>query len=120
MQSYGERIRQIREMFNLSQNDLAILIGVHKQVVSDVERERQKRFSMEAEAKLIEKLHLNPQWLLKGEGEPILSQHNTYNQPDTEKLSDEERILLKYFKKIPEDKLFDAFFCLLECIKKFR
>ena len=120
MQSYGERVRQIRQMFDLSQNDLAKILEVHKQVVSDVERGRQKRFSMEAEAKLVEKLHLDPQWLLKGEGEPILSQQSNQHQSDTEILSDEERILLKYFKEIPEDKLFDAFICLLECIKKFR
>ncbi len=120
MQSYGERVRQIRQMFDLSQSDLADLIGVHKQVISDVERGRQKRFSMEAEAKLIEKLHLNPQWLLKGEGQPIVSQESIQHRSDTKILSDEERILLKYFNEIPKERLFDAFLCLLECIKKFR
>jgi len=129
MQNYGERVRYIRQLFNLSQSDLANILGVHKQVISDVERGRQKRFSMEAETKLVEKLHINPQWLLKGEGEPVIEENkdvqfsnmNTNNQINQlELLSDEERIIIKYFKEIPEEKLFDAFLCLLECIKKFR
>ena len=88
---YGERIRMLREQRGLSQSELARLLGVHKQTVSDVERGRQKRFAPEAEERLKE---------LFG---------NNQKEDDRQILQAQEELLLYYFRRVPQmrrDQLF--------------
>ncbi len=111
---YGERIRHIREALSLSQSELAERLGVNKQMISDIERGKQKRFSPQIEQKLIDLFNINESWLLRGEGEAFKK-----NGVKCEGLSAEEEVILKYFNKVPEDRRLEAVACILNCIREF-
>ncbi len=118
---YGEKIRELRERFGLSQRDLAQKLGVHKQMISDVERGKQKRFNPYIEHRLIEIFNLDPKWLLE-EDEPqeVIVEQQEEKQDDEELLRAQELMLLKYFEEIPPQKRLKAMACLLDCISQFR
>ncbi len=111
---YGERIRHIREALSLSQSELAERLGVNKQMISDIERGKQKRFSPHIEQKLIDIFNISEPWLLKGEGEPF---KNFGTRTST--LTIEEELILKYFKQVPQERRLDAVSCILNCIREF-
>jgi transcriptional regulator with XRE-family HTH domain len=110
MEGYGERIKELREILKLSQQELADILQIHKQMVSDVERGKQQRFSIKSEALLIEKLHVNPLWLLTGKGEPL--------QTPNESVEEEMAIIKKYFQKIPANKRLEALTQMLVVLKE--
>ena len=109
MEEYGERIKKIREILNLSQQDLADLLHIHKQMVSDVERGKQKRFAMESEAVLIDKLHVDPLWLLTGKGEPLAIPKDP--------LEEEMAIIRKYFQKVSSSRRLEVLTQILGVLK---
>ncbi len=116
MEEYGERVRRLREALGLSQSQFAQKLGIHKQMVSDVERGRQKRFNPETEKALADLFDINLSWLLDGKGEMFL--HKQVNDQDD--ISLEKELIMKYFDQIlPENRL-EATLCILECIKKYR
>ena len=101
----------------LSQSAFAAKLGIHKQMVSDVERGKQKRFNPTIEQKITEIFGIDPAFFIASQNSQIVhaQSHNSskiYNA--------EEEILLRYFAQIPEDRKFDALVCLLECIKKYK
>jgi len=57
---YGEAIRNLRERLGLSQREFAQRLGIHKQMVSDVERGKQKRFNPEVERKIRDLFGFDP------------------------------------------------------------
>ncbi|BCD68124.1 helix-turn-helix transcriptional regulator [Nitratiruptor sp. YY09-18] len=118
--SYGQKIRELRQKFGLSQSELARKLGVHKQMVSDVERGKQKRFNPQIEQKLIELFDINPSWL----HEIPQPSHPTNQQvatPSQIPLSQSEiDILMRYFAQIPPHNRLDALACILQCMSKFK
>ncbi len=111
MKEYGERIRKLRELLGISQQELASMLAVHKQMVSDVERGKQRRFSLESEAMLIEKLGIDPIWLLTGKGEIIRSKE--------EELKEELNLLAKYFRRLPSYKRVSALVEILKILDRY-
>ena len=119
--SYGEKIRKLRERFGLSQSELAQKLGVHKQMISDVERGKQKRFNPQIEKKLIELFDLDPDWFLKEEQPSSnIGSGTEHQESEDELLRAHELMLLHYFRQIPSQKRLDAMACLLECLARFR
>ncbi len=118
MSEYGERIRQIREALGLSQSEFAERLGIHKQMVSDVERGKQKRFNTQIEKSLADIFGVNLSWLLHGQGEMFAPQ-NTQTSHTLQSDDVEKEMILKYFDRIPSQKRLDATMCILECIKKY-
>ena len=96
---YGERIRLLRERRGLSQSELAKLLGVHKQTVSDVERGKQKRFGLEAERRLKELFDLDDT-APDDSGDTILRA--------------QEELLLYYFRRLPRQRRDMVFVRILE------
>ena len=118
MESYGEKIRKLREQFGLSQSELAKKLGVHKQMISDVERGKQKRFNPEIEKKLLELFHLPKGWLEEHEQECATFLENSEEEVFEPTLSAEEKVLLKYFRKIPQSKQLHVLACLMQCFSQ--
>ncbi len=54
--TFGERLRQLREVAGLSQNELAKRAHVPQSVISAVEGERQKSVSLDAASRLADAL----------------------------------------------------------------
>jgi transcriptional regulator with XRE-family HTH domain len=67
--TYGQRLRQARELRELTQTTLAELSGVKQQVISNLERDGQEATSFTLE--LARALRVNPFWLDDGEGDMI-------------------------------------------------
>ena len=114
MDSYGERIKKLREEFGLSQSELAQRLGVHKQMISDVERGKQKRFNPQVEKKLMELFGLQNIWF---EELPTDNRVEEYCE-SFEDLSAEEQILIKYFRYVQKEKRLQALACILQCLSK--
>ena len=66
---FGERIRQIRRMSKLTQEEFGEILGVSRQTVNAYENDRQ-RPTIEMMKKVCEKRGINPRWLLTGVGDP--------------------------------------------------
>ena len=103
---YGEKIRELREKFGLSQSELAQKLGVHKQMISDVERGKQKRFNPQIEKRLVELFDLPQEWFVQEQSVA------------DESKSPEEEILLKYFRQIPAQNRLQALACILQCLSE--
>ena len=70
MGNIGERIRQVREKFGLTQTDLGNLLGIKKGAVSKFECDR--AIPTEAALKLIcATYHINYLWLTEGQGDML-------------------------------------------------
>ncbi len=119
MSEYGERIRQIREALGLSQSEFAERLGIHKQMVSDVERGKQKRFNSQIEKSLADIFGVNLSWLLNGSGEMFVQENERFSSQSFEDEDIEQEMILKYFRQIAPGKRLDATLCILECIKKY-
>ncbi|BCD62247.1 hypothetical protein NitYY0826_C1123 [Nitratiruptor sp. YY08-26] len=124
MEFYGDRIKKIRQELGLSQSELAQKLGIHKQMVSDVERGKQKSFNPQIEKKLISFFSLNPHWLLEGRGEMFMkdvsSSENGSTQDTYETLSDEERVLLRYFRESPVHERLQILACIMQCLAQHK
>ena len=118
MSEYGERIRQIREALGLSQSDFAERLGIHKQMVSDVERGKQKRFNAQIEKSLVDLFGVDLSWLLYGQGE-MFAQESSYSEGLKKQEDVEKEMIVKYFDRIPPQKRLEATLCILECIRKY-
>ncbi|MRI58930.1 MAG: hypothetical protein C6H99_05420 [Epsilonproteobacteria bacterium] len=103
---YGETIRKLREKMGLSQNDLAKMLGVHKQMISDVERGKQKRLNPEVERKLGELFDLDLSLM--------------HEKSDNSHWQAHEEVLLYHFRQIPIQKRLEVMACLLKCMAKHK
>ena len=66
--SYGERVKQIRKKFHLTQNELAKQIELkNKQTISDIENGKQQRLSAPNEILFCTKFQVDIFWLQSGE-----------------------------------------------------
>jgi transcriptional regulator with XRE-family HTH domain len=68
-----ERLKAARETIGVNQTEFANTLGVAPSFISGIERDK-KDVSRELLEKLIEKYHINANWILTGEGEMFLSQ----------------------------------------------
>ena len=67
--SYGERLKQIRSMLRMSQQEFANSISIkNKQTISDTENGRQHELPSYAEVALEKVYNVNLTWLRTGEG----------------------------------------------------
>ena len=67
----GQRLKEIREDFGLSQKKMAQILDVHKSLISDFERGRimvKNVNAMRLVKALSEKFFVNPKWLLEAQG----------------------------------------------------
>ena len=115
---YGKKIRELRLRLGLSQSAFAAKLGIHKQMVSDVERGKQKRFNPQVEQKIVELFGLEPSFFLSDK--PQSADQTQRSATSSSPLSAEEEILLRYYAQIPENRRLDALVCLLECIKSYK
>lgn len=113
---YGEKIKELRMRLGLSQSAFAAKLGIHKQMVSDVERGKQKRFNPQIEQKIVELFELDPSFFLSDQR----TDQTQRSVASFSSLPAEEEILLRYYAQIPENRKLDALVCLLECIKKYK
>lgn len=67
----GNRLKSAREKLNLSQNQLANILNIHKQSVSRYET-GERNITQKMITKLVELLNINPTWLLTGQGNMFL------------------------------------------------
>ena len=64
----SHRIKMIRDKNNLNIQELADVLGEKRQRIQDIELKRQK-VPQEVLTRIVEKLHINADWLLTGKGE---------------------------------------------------
>ncbi len=114
---YGKKIQELRKRLGLSQSAFAAKLGIHKQMVSDVERGKQKRFNPQIEQKIVEIFGIDPAFFITSQNSRL---SESQSLESTKTYSAEEEILLRYFAQIPEAKRLDALVCLLECIRKYK
>ncbi len=72
MQTFGEKLKEIRIYLRLSQQDFGIKIGLSKQGVSKVEN-NQSFMSKEVLNRLIVDLNVNLNWLIADIGEMFIT-----------------------------------------------
>ncbi len=68
MESIGQRIKKVRELQHLTQQDFGNKIGVTKQAVANIENERCNP-SITILCEFVVKLNINANWLLTGNGD---------------------------------------------------
>lgn len=71
----GKRIKEVRSILNLSQEEFGSLLGSGKSYISAVENDKSK-LSVENLVKLLVNFKVNINYILGGIGEPILSGGN--------------------------------------------
>ncbi len=81
MSNLSERLKQIRKVKDLTQQELGELLDVSKQAVANVESGHNKP-SIEFISKLIENLNINSNWFLIGKG-------SMFNAPEFKEVQDE-------------------------------
>jgi len=64
----SHRIKEIRDKNNLKIQELADILGEKRQRIQDIELKRQKA-PQDVLTKIVEKLHIDANWLLTGKGE---------------------------------------------------
>jgi transcriptional regulator with XRE-family HTH domain len=69
----GERLKLIRKLKGMTQQQLAKAIGVDQSAISQIERGDSKSANAENLLKIAAVLNTNPQWLLTGKGDKDLS-----------------------------------------------
>lgn len=72
MSTLGDRLREIRQHFDESQQKFSERVGIHRTYISDVEADR-KEPSYSFLKKLIDSISVNPAWLMTGVGERFIS-----------------------------------------------
>ncbi|MCP5046062.1 MAG: helix-turn-helix transcriptional regulator [bacterium] len=99
---YGERLRELRSLLEISQKDFAAKMGIAASFLSEVEKGKTKP-GYNFLIKLAEIFNVNPSWVLLGYGEKFLGAGagNNGSNWDFQDQSDEVRDLLIYFKKSP-------------------
>ena len=94
---YGRRIRRARTVGNLTQDQLAMLVGVHRSAVAQWEQSDGTTPSLEHLGKIAEVLEVSFEWLATGRGRIKLdSSYETGERIPSDFARDEleERILL--------------------------
>lgn len=70
MSDFGQRIKELRKKFDLTQQGLADEIGANnKQTISDVEKGKQKGLNDDQVRIILDKYGISKAWLILGEGE---------------------------------------------------
>ena len=101
-EGYGDRIRKIRAVLEISQKMFAKNIGVLPSVLSEVEREVTKP-NYSILMKMAETFDVNPSWVLLNHGDMFLSSQrsNDLNPCDFGDQTEKIRDLLSFCKKSP-------------------
>lgn len=81
MKTMGQRIRQKRIEYNLSQEELGAKLGVKKSAISKMERGEIKTIDRDHIAKMAAIFHCSPQWLMDLESSNVTA---TYSAPGNE------------------------------------
>ena len=79
----SERLRYYRKSIGLTQEDFANKLGIKQGSYSDIERGKVKKLSDSVFALLKMVYNLNPNWVLRGEGEMIIGTRPEEAPPDT-------------------------------------
>ena len=66
--SLSERLQKIRKEFNLTQNELAKIVGSPRQRITDMESGKVKNIKGQELERLEEKYNIDPLWLSVGKG----------------------------------------------------
>ena len=82
----GERIKQIRERSDITQNDLAELIGTSRSVVANIENNRVEPREWFIKS-ICREFLINENWLLTGEGDIISCNSSEYEELFNEVIS---------------------------------
>ena len=77
----SEQIKAIRKVRNLSQSELANICSVSTSAIGNIESGRQKEISRSIMKELVNRVGVNPSWLLTGEGE--MFQHEKETLPES-------------------------------------
>lgn len=88
MSDFGQRIKELRKKFDLTQQSFADEIGANnKQTISDVEKGKQKSLNDEQVRIILDKYGVSKAWLILGEGEMLESEQSNSAQVlvDTDK-----------------------------------
>lgn len=93
MITQGEKIKQLRQSLNLSQDEFGAIFNIQKQMVSSLEKNKLKLNNEKLEL-LCSEYNVNINWLLCGKGEMFNAPENT--APDK---SEVEKIVEEYLKK---------------------
>ncbi len=81
MSDFGQRIKELRKKFDLTQQLLADEIGVNnKQTISDVEKGKQKSLNDDQIRIILDKYGVSKGWLILGEGEMLESDQPQHTQ----------------------------------------
>ena len=92
MDTFGTRLKRIRLLKELKQEDFANLLGLTKQSVSNIEND--KTFvSKEVLGKLVLDLKINLNYLIAGKGQMFLADDNTSATSKSEIALEVEKIL---------------------------
>lgn len=81
MNTIGRRFKELREVLQLNQSQMAKIIGSAPSLISDIERE-DKEPSKKVIISLLEKYNVNANWLLNNSGEMFLSETTSTNPPE--------------------------------------
>lgn len=68
------RIRELRNLLNVNQNDFAISINVSRSLICKIEK-GERKLSEHIIDKICKTHGVNKEWLLAGRGEPLLEQN---------------------------------------------
>ena len=125
METLAERIKLIRG--KLSQQEFSDKLGVNRSIIADLERGKTKKPNKYVEEKLEQIFHINPQWLLTGEGEMYKNEKIIINAPNNivnshnAKISINEAInslppeiatVAKYMLNLPEKQRLEFIACM--------
>ena len=87
MNKYAQKFKQIRELLNISQVELAKVINIHSISISRYER-GEVIPSIEVLSTLVKSLSVNPRWFLLDEGEPFGKDKIVSPDKDIQKIID--------------------------------
>lgn len=93
MQKISDRLKEIRKVKNLTQQELGAILNVSKQAIANIESGHNKP-SIEIVSKLIENLDVDANWFLVGKGDMFFAPEN--EELLSEVLDEVNRILIKY------------------------
>lgn len=98
----GKRLKEVRLISGLTQNNFGEKIDLKFTQVGDIEREKQQ-VSVDLAEKIQEIFHINPWWLLTGKGEMTYFE-NEKNCLDLNNLEFLRNEMKKAIDKLPEHK----------------
>lgn len=82
MTTQGERLKDLRLVLKLNQQQMASKLGITQSAISAVEKGISGSLSGENLTKLLIEYNVNANWLLAGKGEMFNSQENKNNEID--------------------------------------